>query len=356
MGALRRNYTVAEPSWLVEPVCVKERKNQRVDKNMIMVQNATASRCDKKCQVTVAICTYNRPQMLRDMLGTLEKQETDDAIDCEVLVIDNDPILSAKSIFDSCVGTIRFPARYVHEQKIGLSNARNRAIAESRGAVIAFLDDDVLLPPRWLFEMVGTFERTGADCVGGRVLVKWNGSPDEAVKDCEKELVAYDKGERDIHITGRDVPIGANLAFRADVFSDQSLFVTSLGRTRANLMGCEEIELLLRLRKQNRRIWYGAASVVLHQTSGERLTGKYYVRREYWSGMSLAFVDKSQNGWLYCQGKAWVRLGQAIIHYLPFWLVLGPSNRRRVQLLSKCRRRKYIGYWRGIIGVARRPQ
>ena len=58
--------------------------------------------------------------------------------------------------------------RYIPEEKPGLSHARNRAILESRGAIIAFLDDDVLVPERWLWQMLRTFEQTGADCVGGR--------------------------------------------------------------------------------------------------------------------------------------------------------------------------------------------
>lgn len=294
--------------------------------------------------------------MLRGVLDTLEHQEVDDTVDLEILVVDNDPMSSAKPIFDSYASTSRFTARYIHEQTPGLSHARNRAVSESLGAIIAFLDDDVLLPRRWLTEMLCTFEHTDADCVGGRVLVKWEGRPEDVVKDCEKQLVAYDKGERDILLPCRDVPIGANLAFKANVLNSQPLFVAGLGRTRTNLMGCEEIELLCRLMKQNRRIWYSAAGVAMHRTGGERLTSDYYMRREYWNGVSQAAVDKLHNGWLYCQFKGWVRLAQVVVTLLPLWLGTPAKRKMGVRFLSACHRRKYLGYWLGVMGFARKPQ
>ena len=49
-------------------------------------------------------------------------------------------------------------ARYVLEPRPGLNFARNRAIAEARGALLAFLDDDVVVDRHWrrgLAEAVG---------------------------------------------------------------------------------------------------------------------------------------------------------------------------------------------------------
>jgi glycosyltransferase involved in cell wall biosynthesis len=323
---------------------------------MTISEKTRALQDDRSCQATVAICTYNRPNMLRGVLDALEHQEEVDAVIWEILVVDNDPASSARTTCDSYASTSRCNMRYIHEQKAGLSHARNRAISESLGAIIAFLDDDVLLPRRWLLEMLRTFQQTDADCVGGRVLVEWEGHPDDVVKNCEKELVAYDKGERDILLVRRDVPIGANLAFKANVLDSQRLFVVGLGRTRTNLMGCEEIELLLRLRKQNRRIWYSAASVVMHRTGGERLTGQYYLRREYWNGVSQAAVDKLHSGWLYCQFKGWLRLGQVMVTLLPLWLGTRAERKSGMKFLSACHRRKYMGYWLGVMGFAQKPQ
>ncbi len=307
------------------------------------------------CHVSVAICTYNRSELLRGVLDTLEEQDAPGGLQWEVLLVDNDPDLSARPVFESRPPNTRLALRYIHEQQPGLSHARNRAILEARGDIIAFLDDDVLVQPGWLFEILHTFECTGADCVGGRVLVKWDGHPEEVVKSCEKELVAFDKGRKDFRFEGREGPIGANLALKASVFHNQQPFVPGLGRTKNNLMGCEEIELLLRLVKQRRVIWYSAAAVVMHRTGGERLTAAYYKRREYWNGISLAAVDNLQNRWMYCQLKAWVRLTQATLALPLAWYWALVTRNAGVRFLNECRRAKYVGYWRGVMGHVGTP-
>lgn len=315
----------------------------------------TSVKGTERCDVTVAICTYRRPAMVLGVLECLGIQNTAGGIGWEVLVIDNDPECSAKPVVDAHASARPGRLRYIHEVTPGLSRARNRAIREARGNIIAFLDDDVVVPRFWLAELVNTFERTSADCVGGRVLVKWEGKPDDAVLACERELVAFDKGNQDLQLMGRSVPIGANLALRANVLRNEPLFRSGLGRTRTNLMGCEEIELLLRLAKQGRRIWYSAGTVVLHRTGGERLMSGYYIRREYWNGVSLAAVDRVQNGHIYCYCKAWARLAQTFLIVVPAWIYARLAGNTRAELLSSCRRRKYFGYWSAVMGLAKTP-
>jgi hypothetical protein len=121
-------------------------------------------------------------------------------------------------------------------------------------------------------------------------------------------------------------------------------------------MGCEEIELLLRLVKQGRIVWYSAAGVVMHRTGGERLTAAYYKRREYWNGISLAAVDRLQNHWMYCQLKAWARLTQILVALLPGWCWALVTRNARGQFLNECYRAKYVGYWRGSVGLAGTPR
>src|SRR5579862_3928102 len=101
---------------------------------------------NRQYDVSVAICTYNRPAMLSEVLQCLALQENASHLKWEILVIDNHPGATARTVVENYCSEALSRIRYIHEGTPGLSRARNRAIHEARGAVIAFLDDDVVVP------------------------------------------------------------------------------------------------------------------------------------------------------------------------------------------------------------------
>ena len=72
-------------------------------------------------------------------------------------------------------------ARYVREERPGLSWARNRAIIESRSDVIAFCDDDCVMEPETLRGVAAVLARNpDVDAVTGLVEpLRLGGSSDE---------------------------------------------------------------------------------------------------------------------------------------------------------------------------------
>lgn len=115
--------------------------------------------------VTVAICTHDRPERLARCLEAV--LELPLPADAEVLVVDNAPPDGRTR--DVVAGRPR--ARYVREPRPGLDFARNAALAEARGELLAFLDDDVVAAAGWwdgLLRAWRTFPDAGA--VTGLVL------------------------------------------------------------------------------------------------------------------------------------------------------------------------------------------
>lgn len=116
---------------------------------------------------SVVICTASRPDDLFSCLSAVQGQSiTPD----EILVVDNAPEdLRTRSLLNH-----RFPVcRLVSESRRGIPFARNRGIAESRGDLICFLDDDCIPVRGWLETIRESFSMNPqASCCTGRV-VPW---------------------------------------------------------------------------------------------------------------------------------------------------------------------------------------
>jgi glycosyltransferase involved in cell wall biosynthesis len=137
--------------------------------------------------VSIIIATFRRPDVLGDALASVRKLQVRDGLRYELLVIDNDSQGTAHSLVGSfaCNWPAGGTLRYVHEPQSGTSFARNRGLNEAAGQIVALLDDDIFLDPKWLLEIVDCFDRTGADCVSGRTSVWWEGEPEALVRACE---------------------------------------------------------------------------------------------------------------------------------------------------------------------------
>ena len=67
--------------------------------------------------------------------------------------------------------------RYVHEEKLGLCNARNCGIHNSEGEFLVFLDDDAIVPRYWLTHIIAPFADPEVFATGGKVIAKYTTPP-----------------------------------------------------------------------------------------------------------------------------------------------------------------------------------
>ncbi|MGH7659255.1 MAG: glycosyltransferase family 2 protein [Gemmatimonadales bacterium] len=114
-------------------------------------------------RLSVAVCTRRRPEQLRRALASLAGQQVPPH---EVLVVDND----AGSDDVARMVEEEFPGmRWVREPVPGLDFARNRALRECTGDVVAFLDDDAVADPGWAGAIRETFADPAVAACTGRV-------------------------------------------------------------------------------------------------------------------------------------------------------------------------------------------
>lgn len=102
--------------------------------------------------VTAAVCTRGRPD---DLPRCLESLARVDYPSVDLLVVDNNAP-SDRTVVDLVAG--RFPSvRCIREPRPGLDWARNRAVLEATGDIVAFTDDDAVVDASWLRALVAPF-------------------------------------------------------------------------------------------------------------------------------------------------------------------------------------------------------
>ena len=219
--------------------------------------------------LSVAVCTRDRPEQLEACLQALR---TAGGGTLDVLVVDNAPRSdeTRRLLCD-------FPEfRYVREATPGLDWARNRAIAETRGEILAFLDDDALVSPGWASAVVRAFVlNPEVSAVTGLVL------PAELETDAqllfERNNTGYGRGfERRwaratpsrLGVLARHgdmgaLGVGANMAFRRRLFDRVGLFDPALDVGTVT-EGGGDLDMLFRVLKYGSMLVYEPDAHVRH--------------------------------------------------------------------------------------------
>jgi len=229
-------------------------------------------------QVSVIICTYNRAGSMGRVLDSFRRIVVPEGTRWELLLVDNNSKDHTKEVINDFVAHSGVPARYLFEEKQGLSNARNRGILAAQGEIIAFTDDDVSVDPNWLANILREFERTDASCVGGKILPVWEKHPPGWLRgDLRAALALLDLGNDRFRL---DAPTiwGANLIVRTSMFRKYGLFDLGLGHNEGKLYGGEETKFLSRLLEGGEQVYYCPEILVHHYIPASR-TRKAYFRK-----------------------------------------------------------------------------
>jgi SAM-dependent methyltransferase/GT2 family glycosyltransferase len=169
--------------------------------------------------------------------------------------------------------------RYLPEPRPGLSAARNAAVREARGDLLAFVDDDVVVHPRWLAPLRRALAEPDVMAVCGLVLPAELDTPAQVAfetiqggfaQGCERARY----GREFLRATvGFGMPVwkigaGANMAIRRSAFELVGDFDERLG---AGAAGCsEDSELWYRLIAEGWTCRYEPDSVVFHHHRREQ--------------------------------------------------------------------------------------
>ncbi|HZD01545.1 MAG TPA: glycosyltransferase [Actinomycetes bacterium] len=250
-----------------------------------------------RLSVTVAICTRDRPADLHKCLASvLALRDGDNPADLEVLVVDNAPSTAAtRELVASLPGI-----RYTLEPRPGLDFARNRALHEAAGEVVAFLDDDVRADRGWLAGLMEALgEHPDAACVTGLVL------PAELATRAQllfERRGGFRRGFDKLRYSGSELEsnrlyptgagifgVGCNMAFRRQVMLDLGEFDNALD-TGPPLPGGGDLDAFYRVVRAGQPLVYEPRMLVFHRHRRDLDS----LRRQYrsWGTGFMAFVAK----------------------------------------------------------------
>jgi glucosyl-dolichyl phosphate glucuronosyltransferase len=234
-------------------------------------------------RVTVAICTWNRCHSLRRTLERMVRMRVPEDLEWELLVVNNRSTDETDETVDSFQG--RLPVRRSWEPEPGLSNARNRALAEATGDYLIWTDDDVLVDDDWLAAYVRAFRRwPDADLFGGPIEPLFEGEPPAWILRVMHWIGPVfgqqTLGEEPVRLTPEILPLGpygGNMAMRRSALR-RFPFDPSLGVRHGEYATGEETQVMARMLEAGLEGWWTPEPRVGHWIPRSSQTPRY-VRR-----------------------------------------------------------------------------
>lgn len=197
--------------------------------------------------ISIVVCTRDRPHLLEGCLNALVSL---DYRDYEIIVVDNAPFTEATAQL-----VAKYPARYVREDRPGLSWARNAGIAHARHDIIAFTNDNARPDNNWLNAIVHAFAEPEVLAVTGLIV------PKELETDAQIQFeYGYGFGSNQLKhrifrranltnqalLWAENFGHGVNMAFHRYAFTAVGEFDVSLG-AGTPVGGGSDLEMLHRL-------------------------------------------------------------------------------------------------------------
>jgi cellulose synthase/poly-beta-1,6-N-acetylglucosamine synthase-like glycosyltransferase len=172
----------------------------------------------------------------------------------EILIVDNGSTDGTAAQIQSR------PVRYLREPLPGVSNARNRGIAESTGEILSFIDADCLVEPQWLAELVRPFEDPEVGAVAGDL------QHVSATTAAERQAARLLGNWQQFAFNSNPAyPITANAAYRRDV-------IDRIGPFDPHMTRAQDVELGLRFQERSgRRLAFAERATARHRNRTTQL-------------------------------------------------------------------------------------
>lgn len=249
-------------------------------------------------EISVAICTHNpKLPILHEVLDALKHQSLSKEF-WNLLIVDNASEQPIKDLIDI---SWHPSSQIVRENSLGLTHARLRAIAETQGAIMVFVDDDNILDLSYL-ENVLTLSKQypiiGA--WGGSLVPRFEVNPPDWFKEYAY-LLAIKQVEQDRWSNIADwnlgaCPAGAGLCLRRAVAQHYADLCNSdpmrkkLDRIGLSVMGCGDLDMAFTACDLGMGTGIFTCLSLIHVIPETRLSKAYLLRVEEGNATSIILL------------------------------------------------------------------
>jgi succinoglycan biosynthesis protein ExoM len=228
--------------------------------------------------VSVCICTFKRPELLKSAIDGVMSQNTNDEFLFELVIVDNDSMRSAEDVVKSRQNNACLNIVYYCEPEQNIALARNRAIRNAGSNLIAFIDDDEIPVKEWLSNLFNTLKTTGADGVLGPVLPYYPSGAPEWLNKCKLfDRRRFKTGTK--LKESRDTRTG-NVLFLRSLFPEgERWFNPVFGRT-----GGEDIDFFRKQFTKGKTFVWCDEAIAYETIPPERWNANFYIKRYFRTG------------------------------------------------------------------------
>jgi glycosyltransferase involved in cell wall biosynthesis len=247
---------------------------------------------ERSPELTVVVCTYNRSEILKYCLDSLEKQSVEKSL-FEVIVVDNNSKDRTREVVEEyCRNNSNF--RYVFESVQGLSSARNRGWKEAKADWIAYIDDDAKADEKWCENIIETSKKdSDLKAFGGEIL---NWYFYEKPKWFKNEFRNQSMGNEEFVVDIKKHPFGltgCNMIFKKEILFKYGGFSKEFGMVGREIGLAEESKLFNEMLIAKEKIMYFPDIKIYHLVPQELFSFRYVFARSVKSGESIAKIRKT---------------------------------------------------------------
>ena len=224
-------------------------------------------------KIAICICTFRRPEGLRNALEHVAKLSFDGEL--TVVVADNDAAGEGLGVCKQLAADFRWPILSTAVSDSGISYSRNAAATLALTVnpdFVAFLDDDEWPEPEWLTELLRVQEQQDADAVGGPTLSVFPENTPESAK--QNKYFGADLGLPDG--SACQLEAAGNFLIKTSALKQlgPEFFHPAFAQS-----GGEDLAFFMSLKKHNAKMHWATNAVMNESVPADRLSVEWMKQR-----------------------------------------------------------------------------